>query len=60
MFRAEEVLLVTPETETEELILSRKFPYISWIPSCRCRTTFVVSSNCVEEVKKFIEEKNNE
>lgn len=53
MFRVEEVLLVTPETEEEEIKFVNKFPKYR-----RCgiiRKTFIVPRDRIQETKEFIE-----
>ena len=54
MFRIEEVLLVTPETEEEETKFSNKFSMYGWYGIVR--KTFVVSKSRIQEVREFIEE----
>jgi len=54
MFRMEEVLLVTPETEEEEIRFSNKFFMYGWYGIIR--KTFIVPKDRIQEVKEFIEE----
>jgi len=61
MFRMEEAVLVTPETREEEISFSETFPFVSgkFILS-GFRFTFIIPIIYIEEVKKFVGEKNNE
>lgn len=54
MFRMEEVLLVTPETEEEEIRLVNRFSTSGWFGIIR--KTLIIPKDHIQEVKEFIEE----
>lgn len=54
MFRIEEVLLVTPESEEEEIRIVNKFPMKRSYGAIR--KTFIVPVSCAQKIREFIEE----